>query len=511
MRKSPLAQTGKERPTDLNFTSSPKLVTSFVFHSSPPKRTTHSLHNSITDSNMTRFLYILVLASIAVAQSCYYPNGNAVTSEQVFACSNSAGSHCCPQNWECLNNGLCFHPSEQTIGRYSCTDKTWKSSLCPKVCTTSNGSNGGNQAVLQCSDGKYCCDGNRSFDCCSDSNSEFFQFDGKVAVMSPMSNAQTQTSTPSNPTTSTTGATSTTTQSSTVSSSTAVTSSSDTLNSASGSHTFATSTRVFDAPSEAAASQRKSSNKTNSAMIVGLTVGSICGVLLLLGIHILCRCHRKRRIRKARETSRLPYNVKAYDDFESRRSSRLSWLTGLNQRKAKNNIPTPEETIKEEEDLANSVAELPADDIGTVVPGRIELPDQSSQITSRNDPNSHPYLLRQNFPLQLQPGVYKPQPNSPISQFSGSHISSRAVSQISPITDGFQIGQMSQAPRPVSYPLQYPRYYASLSNQTTLIDHSDQSSRYSQVIEAQPMYGPAELPATPVAPEHPSHPTHIHS
>ncbi|KAK5699523.1 hypothetical protein LTR97_005651 [Elasticomyces elasticus] len=73
-----------------------------------------------------------------------------------------------------MSNGLCYNPGADIFGRYTCTDETWQSSSCPQLCTQGNTASG-DEALLQCSDGSWCCDGDRSFDCCSTADTDFFQ------------------------------------------------------------------------------------------------------------------------------------------------------------------------------------------------------------------------------------------------------------------------------------------------------------------------------------------------
>ena len=109
--------------------------------------------------------------------SCYYPNGDP-SIENDIPCNTSGDGPCCPDQWQCESNGLCFLENEGYYGRYTCTDQTWQSSSCPQICThgifqfilartemkltedvdlTANG----NEAVLECTSGSYCCDSNR--------------------------------------------------------------------------------------------------------------------------------------------------------------------------------------------------------------------------------------------------------------------------------------------------------------------------------------------------------------
>ncbi|KAK1069497.1 hypothetical protein LTR74_004822 [Friedmanniomyces endolithicus] len=107
----------------------------------------------------------------ATAQNCYYPDGN-LTKGPDAACSSGGGT-CCPYQWECLSNGLCYLPTANYYGRYTCTDATWQSSNCPQLCTEGNTAVG-DEALLQCSDGSWCCDGDRSFNCCTTANTNYF-------------------------------------------------------------------------------------------------------------------------------------------------------------------------------------------------------------------------------------------------------------------------------------------------------------------------------------------------
>lgn len=103
--------------------------------------------------NLLALLSLLQLSPPTAAQ-CYYPNGAINTVDG--ACPNS--DLCCPLGWQCLSNGLCQLPgSDPVLERHTCTDETWSSSECPNFCTYSEA---GNEMILRCRDGSYCCDGN---------------------------------------------------------------------------------------------------------------------------------------------------------------------------------------------------------------------------------------------------------------------------------------------------------------------------------------------------------------
>ncbi|KAL5408495.1 hypothetical protein PMIN06_011436 [Paraphaeosphaeria minitans] len=113
---------------------------------------------------------VLALLQIAAAQQCYYPNGSTAPDSEK-PCSSVDGTACCPDTWQCMDNGLCYNPNVKIYGRYSCTDKDWKSPGCPSsLCTDLQQI--GAEAVSQCKnhDNQWCCDANRvDVKCCQES------------------------------------------------------------------------------------------------------------------------------------------------------------------------------------------------------------------------------------------------------------------------------------------------------------------------------------------------------
>lgn len=61
---------------------------------------------------------------------CFYPNGDP-SKEDDIPCGSKGAVACCPLNWSCQANGLCYLQNEHYYGRYTCTDKSWKSPGCP--------------------------------------------------------------------------------------------------------------------------------------------------------------------------------------------------------------------------------------------------------------------------------------------------------------------------------------------------------------------------------------------
>ncbi|TID13416.1 hypothetical protein E2P81_ATG11639 [Venturia nashicola] len=259
---------------------------------------------------MARVVFMLILLTIVSAQQCYYPNGrSAEGGSKDIPCGGTTNKGCCPQGWACSSNGLCYNSAEDWWGRYTCTDKSWGSS-CLDACTTGPG-NGGNEAVLWCPNaGKYCCDGNRSTDCCqNESNDSGWLSDiNYVSMGTRSSNAQTQsaTRTTSSGTSSTTEPTSSETTSATSQLSSAASHSSYSsvtvvlTRTASGSTmTMTTTSRQISSSTNTVHTDDPAASKKSSGslgMIIGLAVG-VPLVLLALGL-LGFACWRRRRNNK---------------------------------------------------------------------------------------------------------------------------------------------------------------------------------------------------------------------
>ena len=89
--------------------------------------------------NMT-LAFILAFTSAVIAQICYYPDGitEALSDRPCNVLASGQGSTCCKAAAICLDNGLCYN--QQSTGlmeRGTCTDKTWGSPHCPKICPES--------------------------------------------------------------------------------------------------------------------------------------------------------------------------------------------------------------------------------------------------------------------------------------------------------------------------------------------------------------------------------------
>ncbi|KAL9043689.1 MAG: hypothetical protein Q9214_003133 [Letrouitia sp. 1 TL-2023] len=104
---------------------------------------------------------------------------------------------------QCLKSGLCSNTATgpNLTWRESCTDPTWKSPSCVKLCDTGIDENGsdrheGDTMVLPCDDGSYCCNHNAT-DCC-DQKKGVWILNGTTTDVNPAT-IQTSTSSFSTP------------------------------------------------------------------------------------------------------------------------------------------------------------------------------------------------------------------------------------------------------------------------------------------------------------------------
>jgi hypothetical protein len=129
-------------------------------------------------------------------QDCFFPDGTLTGADgglpQAPCSTSSENSTCCDLGWLCRSDNLCFNEGQQILQRSSCTDESWSSEKCPLFCVNAPSNPNGNVAVLQCDDGSYCCDGDRSFNCCTSTSGAFFKL-AKATVYASISTLPTPT------------------------------------------------------------------------------------------------------------------------------------------------------------------------------------------------------------------------------------------------------------------------------------------------------------------------------
>jgi len=155
---------------------------------------------------MLAFTSIIYLFSSFVHAGCYLPNGTEINQlrnvpyDNWLPCKKNGDSMCCRTNGTspdtCTSNGLCHNSAAPNIWRESCTDPTWQSPACLRLCIQVNAINTGNPnwpdgtpvrnshvPVTKCQDGSFCC-GNNNTHCCSAGQGVFI-VNGQVSNSKP--------------------------------------------------------------------------------------------------------------------------------------------------------------------------------------------------------------------------------------------------------------------------------------------------------------------------------------
>ncbi|KAL9596290.1 MAG: hypothetical protein Q9219_005885 [cf. Caloplaca sp. 3 TL-2023] len=214
-------------------------------------------------------LTILSVSGIAVAK-CYFPNGtdrNLGFPQDTYLPINTGDdfSMCCSRlGDQPRSDGLCMNADGTVIWRESCTDRTWESPKCIKLCAdespdTNNSPGVGRQMdndeqVTPCFDGSYCCgDGAMGSTCCDQGRGVFIR-DGTTQAANPTLTSTSSTSSSAAPSLTTTIITST--------------------------GIAAGSTRETSSPAAAG----PQSSGSNTGAIAGGVVGGIVGLGLILAI-----------------------------------------------------------------------------------------------------------------------------------------------------------------------------------------------------------------------------------
>ncbi|KAI4284400.1 MAG: hypothetical protein L6R38_001453 [Xanthoria sp. 2 TBL-2021] len=217
-----------------------------------------------------------------VIANCYYPNGTdrneGFPNDTYFPVNPGDDFSMCCSHFgdQPRGDGLCANFDGSVIWRESCTDRTWQSPKCIKLCAGSspdtNNSPGigrqmdNDEQVTPCSDGSYCCgDGSLGSSCCNQGRGVFVR-DGTTQAANP-------TSTPA---------------------------SSSSLQSPSGSPT---TTGVPAGPTRTTASSLAPATSSprsnvNAGAIAGIVIGGLAGIVLLLGA-VWFLCFRRRKAKKA--------------------------------------------------------------------------------------------------------------------------------------------------------------------------------------------------------------------
>ena len=230
---------------------------------------------------------------------CYFPNGKEMSMPGVifFECDSSSQEHtmCCGKGDECRPDGLCDSNWYGQVFRNGCSDPTWKSPSCVKLCDSGfldvsvwNGevkdlSNSGVPVTL-CDDGSYCCgDGAMAETCCTSRQGVFLRNGSSIPHYAVPSSAISAAPIPLSTVSvsyveSFSDVVTTTLISSEIPSSLTVSSSSSTPPSAASDNILSTSS----APSSSSAN-KSFGDGTGAMTIFKRTIGSVMAVLVFWG------------------------------------------------------------------------------------------------------------------------------------------------------------------------------------------------------------------------------------
>ncbi|KAL8846617.1 MAG: hypothetical protein Q9221_008311 [Calogaya cf. arnoldii] len=152
--------------------------------------------SSFRTNHWLKGLIVLLVIGTVIA-NCFYPNGtdvnNGFSSERYIATNPEDDfSMCCSRlGDQPRSDGLCMNADGSVIWRESCTDRTWQSSKCIKLCAGSSPGIGrqmdNDEQVTPCSDGSYCCGDGQLGSACCDRGRGVFLKDGTTQAANPSS------------------------------------------------------------------------------------------------------------------------------------------------------------------------------------------------------------------------------------------------------------------------------------------------------------------------------------
>lgn len=89
----------------------------------------------------------------------------------------------------CRNNGLCISTNGLKISRTACTDQTWQSPECIKLCFNGTDQANNDVIVTPCTDGSYCCGSNAVATSCCQNGLGYFIVNGEETRVNPHSSS----------------------------------------------------------------------------------------------------------------------------------------------------------------------------------------------------------------------------------------------------------------------------------------------------------------------------------
>ncbi|KAI9820433.1 MAG: hypothetical protein M1832_003766 [Thelocarpon impressellum] len=122
---------------------------------------------------LLRFLMLqLLLVTAGAHRACFTADGR-LSADDAPCDSTSGESFCCKFTEQCLAGGMCQQKSRDVVlplyFRATCTDRTWKSPSCSKLCDETPMKDFG-PTMQSCGDSKYCCNANTTDTACCSSD-----------------------------------------------------------------------------------------------------------------------------------------------------------------------------------------------------------------------------------------------------------------------------------------------------------------------------------------------------
>jgi len=85
----------------------------------------------------------------------------------------------------CRSDGLCINGNGKYISRTACTDQSWRSPECIKLCVNDLAQAGNDIAITPCADGSYCCGNDGIATSCCQSGLGYFVVNGETTRVNP--------------------------------------------------------------------------------------------------------------------------------------------------------------------------------------------------------------------------------------------------------------------------------------------------------------------------------------
>ncbi|KAK1703886.1 hypothetical protein BDP67DRAFT_220025 [Colletotrichum lupini] len=160
---------------------------------------------SVTMLHVLAAILTTLIRTVAGQGACFVPNGTNrhdltnANIQKYASCESSGHGMCCNiAGDKCQADGLCWNEEHKQLWRESCTDPTWESPKCLKLCVTDDyesddgiPGSGMDVVITKCSDGSYCCGEGQNASICCMAGRGVYIVDGKIITSSAASSSST--------------------------------------------------------------------------------------------------------------------------------------------------------------------------------------------------------------------------------------------------------------------------------------------------------------------------------